>query len=236
MSNPYFQFKQFTVRHDLCAMKVGTDGTLLGAWTKCMNAKRILDVGCGSGLIALMLAQRCPASIDAIDIDEGAITQTGINIKASPFAERIHVWLESLQKLSERPLTYDLIVSNPPYYSTLSECPDQQRNIARHTATLSLHDLLNGSRKLLSPNGHLSLILPFEQRESLIQTAHSCSLFLYHETAVSSIYNNSPIRLLVDFSVEDCGNPTSDTLFIKNADHQFTDEFRALVKDFYLKL
>ena len=193
MSNPYFRFKQFTVWHDRCAMKVGTDGTLLGAWTELRGCQTILDVGCGSGLVALMLAQRSEASIDAID-------------------------------------------TNPPYFVSSLKCPDKQRNTARHTDTLPLDELFEGCRKLLAPHGHFALILPYDQREMLFATAHLHAFFLHRETAVYSTPNAAPKRILADFALETSPAPLSDTLTIERADHQFTDEFRQLAQDFYLKL
>lgn len=237
MPNPYFKFKQFTIWHNLCAMKVGTDGTLLGAWVSCHNCRTALDIGCGSGLITLMLAQRCQAQIDAIDIDEGAVAQTRINAQNSPFAERITVWHESLQEFSKRHAkSYDLIVSNPPYFIDSLKCPNQQRNTARHTDTLPLHELLEGSRRLLTPLGHLALILPYDQRQNLLDAAGQQGFYLCKETAVRSIPNAAPKRILADFSMENTAVPLSNQLTIEQADHQFTDEFRELAKDFYLKL
>lgn len=239
MSNPYFQFKQFTVWHDRCAMKVGTDGTLLGAWTDLRRSKTILDVGSGSGLVALMLAQRSEALIDAIDIDADAVTQTRINCEASPFATRIRAWHEPLQQFSEHPKragAYDLVVSNPPYFIDSLKCPDRQRNTARHTDTLPLDELFEGCRKLLAPHGHFALILPYDQREKLFETASLHTFFLWRETTVFSTPGAKPKRILADFSLEKSSSPLSDTLTIERSDHQFTDEFRALAKDFYLKL
>ena len=220
-------------------MKVGTDGTLLGAWTELRGCQTILDVGCGSGLVALMLAQRSEASIDAIDIDADAVAQTRINIANSPFAGRIRAWHEPLQQFSgqaERAGAYDLIVSNPPYFVSSLKCPDKQRNTARHTDTLPLDELFEGCRKLLAPHGHFALILPYDQREMLFATAHLHNFSLHRETAVYSTPNAAPKRILADFALETSPVPLSDTLTIERADHQFTDEFRKLAQDFYLKL
>jgi len=144
MANPYFRFKQFTVFHDKCAMKVGTDGVLLGAWTDLKDTQKILDVGTGTGLIALMLAQRNPAAlIDAIDIDPLALEQAEANSRNSPFSDRIAVKESSFQAFAR--LTgkqFDLIVSNPPYFSDSLMPPDRQRAQTRHSVTLTLDDLL----------------------------------------------------------------------------------------------
>lgn len=139
MPNPYFKFKQFTVYHDRCAMKVGTDGVLLGAWAQVDNARRILDVGTGTGLIALMTAQRSQAHIMGIDIDEKAVGQAEENVKASPWKERISICRKDvMQMCREVDGTFDAIVSNPPYFVENVHCPDARRNVARHTGVLPL--------------------------------------------------------------------------------------------------
>ena len=157
MSNPFFQFKQFTIRHDKCAMKVGTDGVLLGAWAGTESCSRILDVGTGTGLIALMLAQRSKAVVDAIDIDADACLQAQENAESSLFAGRINVFHSDLVDFAQASThLYDLIVSNPPYFVDSLKCPNLQRNTARHTDTLTLEDLLQYSRKLLAPQGRIA--------------------------------------------------------------------------------
>ncbi len=165
MSNPFFQFKQFTIRHDKCAMKVGTDGVPLGAWAGIESCNRILDIGTGTGLTAMMLAQRSKAVIDAIDIDAEACLQAQENAESSPFAERIKIQHSALSDFAQTDTgLYDLIVSNPPYFVDSLKCPDQKRNTARHTDTLTLEDLLQDSRKLLAPQGRIALILPYDQK------------------------------------------------------------------------
>lgn len=157
MSNSYFAFKHFTVRHDLCAMKVGTDGVLLGAWAN--GGQRVLDAGTGSGLIALCMAQRFPsASVTAIDIDSGACRQAQINAEQSPYKDRITVKQVSLQQLDE-PL-FDAIVCNPPFYKNSLHCSDEQRTLARNAAALPPEDLFRHATRLLAEDGELSVIIP----------------------------------------------------------------------------
>ena len=165
MANPYFQFKKFTIRHDKCAMKVGTDAVLLGAWADITACKNILDIGTGTGIIALMLAQRCFANIDAIDIDTDAYSQAKENVAASPFAERINVIHASCSEYTGSCARekYDLIVSNPPYFINSLKCPDNKRSVARHTDSLSLFELIDDSCSLLSLSGRIALVLPYEQ-------------------------------------------------------------------------
>ncbi|WP_455634159.1 tRNA1(Val) (adenine(37)-N6)-methyltransferase [Parabacteroides sp.] len=237
MANPYFQFKKFTVWHDKCAMKVGTDGVLLGAWASTERCLRILDVGTGTGLIALMLAQRSTTILDAIDIDPDACLQARENIAKSPFANRTQVYQTSLSEYKpDEHIKYDLIVSNPPYFIDSLKCPDTKRNLARHTDTLSLPDLLRDSRKLLAPEGNIALVLPFEQREYLIGLAREESLFPLRETHVSPVPDAIPKRLLIELSAKPVTEPELSYLTLEIERHRYTDEFIALAKDFYLKM
>ena len=163
MPNPYFAFKQFTVRHDRCAMKVGTDGVLLGAWTDLSHSRRILDIGTGTGLIALMLAQRCmDARITAIDLDSAAVEQAQENIQASPWKDRIEALQQDICTYHPNG-TFDTIVSNPPYFIDSLKCPDGQRSTARHTDTLDADRLIGKVSELLTSDGRFSIILPAEQ-------------------------------------------------------------------------
>ena len=234
VSNPYFQFKQFTVWHDLCAMKVGTDGALLGAWTNCSDAKTGLDVGTGSGLIALMLAQRSEALIDAIDSDENACLQAGINFRLSPFASRLQVLCRDfLHYCPEK--SYDLIVSNPPYFENSLKSPDKQRSAARHADELSLNGLLEKSYQLLSPDGRLSLILPADNFDSAQDIAQQTGFYLTRKTAVSAIENRSPKRVLLEYA-KIFVPPVENEIFIEKSDHSYSEEFTALMKAYYLKM
>ncbi len=238
MSNPFFQFKQFTIRHDKCAMKVGTDGVLLGAWAGIESCNRILDIGTGTGLIAMMLAQRSKAVIDAIDIDAEACLQAQENTESSPFTERIKIWHSALSDFAQTGMgIYDLIVSNPPYFVDSLKCPDQKRNTARHTDTLTLEDLLQDSRKLLAPQGRIALILPYDQKERLADCIRTQNLFLSKETSVIPVPGAEPKRLLAELTAEAPVFPTySSQLTIEVARHQYTDEYVSLTKDFYLKM
>ncbi len=238
MSNPFFRFKQFTIRHDKCGMKVGTDGVLLGAWAGTEACSRILDIGTGTGLIALMLAQRCKAVIDAIDIDADACLQAQENAESSPFAGRINILHSSLADFAQAGTNrYDLIVSNPPYFVDSLRCPDRQRNTARHTDTLTLEDLLQDSRKLLAPQGRVALILPYDQKERLADCIRAQHLFLSKEVSVIPVAGAQPKRLLAELSTDTSASPTfSSRLTIEMARHQYTDEYIDLTKDFYLKM
>lgn len=237
MANPYFRFKQFTIWHDKCAMKVGTDAVLLGSWVNIENRLKILDIGTGSGIIALMLAQRSKGNIDAIDIDPGACAQAEENAISSPFGPRIRIIHSDLAQYAQDCTTrYDLIVSNPPYFIHSLKCPDPQRNTARHTDSLTLSDLLKDGRKLLAPSGQMALILPYEQTEEARTLAETNGLFRIRQTNILPVRESAPKRLLIEFSTTPCPNPTLNHLVIEETRHQYTEEYRALTRDFYLKM
>lgn len=236
MSNPYFRFKKFTVWHDKCAMKVGTDGVLLGGWASVAGAGRILDIGTGTGLVALMLAQRnSEARIDAIDIDREACLQAEANVAASPFAGRIRVFPVALADYRpEEKCPYDLVVSNPPYFTDALKCPDPQRRIARHTDTLPLDELLQTARQWLHPAGRLGIVWPAEGRERLETAARQAGLHFIRLTEVHSVSGAPPKRLLAELGMRLVVATAFGHLTIEQEKHRYTQEFTALVKDFYL--
>jgi len=232
MSNPYFRFKQFTVYHDLCAMKVGVDGVLLGAWADCRNVNYALDVGTGSGLIALMLVQRSEAFIHAIDIDESACRQTEINFNNSPFRDRLSVECCDFSDFSTS-VRYDLIVSNPPYFADSLKSPDKNRSLARHNEHLPLDILIEKSASLLSPQGKVALILPFDRWETAHSLAIENQLFLSRKTIVSSLQNQPPKRVLSEYSFIN-QSPTETAFYIGKTKQDYSDEYQALTEEFYL--
>ncbi|GAB6008055.1 tRNA1(Val) (adenine(37)-N6)-methyltransferase [Dysgonomonas reticulitermitis] len=234
MPNPYFKFKQFTIYHDRCAMKVGTDGVLLGAWTDVENIKNTLDIGTGSGLIALMLAQKNrDMSIDAIDIDNNAVEQAGENAMSSPFSSQIRCFNTSLQEYALNcDQKYDLIVSNPPYFEQSLKSPEKNRSAARHTDSLPVDELIRLSSKLLTFDGRLSVIYPFEYKDYLLQQDY---LFVTRVTNVYPVPDSLPKRVLIEFSKQRSSLEEND-LLIEKKRHVYSDEFVSLAKDYYLKL
>lgn len=258
MSNPFFKFQQFIVRHDRCAMKVGTDGVLLGAWAKPAvsiqpSAFSILDVGTGSGLVALMLAQRFPqAHIDAIDIDKSAIEQAAENFAASPWSDRLHTFHARLQEWqivhrtsSPRTLPYDLIVSNPPYFQNSLKNPDKSRQTARHTDTLTYSELLQHSARLLRPEGTVALILPAEAETEACELARMAGLLPTRITHVYSKENKPARRVLLAFvkpkyrntdisTYRNSGPVSEDSLVLENDTGGRSAAYQEITKDFYL--
>lgn len=238
MANPYFRFKKFTVYHDKCAMKVGTDAVLLGAWADTSFCRNILDIGTGTGIIALMLAQRSQATVEAIDIDKEACVQATENAAASPYTERIKVVHASCADFaaSNQQKRYDLIVSNPPYFINSLKCPDNKRTVARHTDTLLLSDLIREAQTLLSPSGRIALVLPYERLEEVKALASANHLYICRQTDVIPTPGAAPKRLLVELSTTEENIKNRDTLTIEEARHQYTPAYIALTKEFYLKM
>ena len=223
-----FRFKQFYIEDNKCAMKVGTDGVLLGAW--CPKGTRILDVGTGSGLIARMLMQRCPeAHIDAIDIDPDAAEQARENgIRA--FQARLQDWKLDIGHC------YDLIVSNPPYFQNSLKNPDKGREMARHTDTLSYAELIQHSARLLQEGGRLALILPAEAENEMREIAARYSLYCTRATRVYSKETKPVRRVLLSFVMTTVRNDdmATDTLVLEDEKGGRSLPYQELCRDFYL--
>ena len=217
-------------------MKVGTDGVLLGAWCDVENAEFALDIGCGTGLIALMMAQKkAELKIDAVEINPESAEECIENVQNSPFAKQIQVFADSIQNFAEKSTKkYDLIVSNPPFFVDALKCPDKKRNLARHTDTLNYNDLLFAAEKLLNINCLFSVILPEEQCDSFIMLAEKYKLFLIKQTEVFPAPTSKCRRRLMSFC-KNYSEKITEKLIIENSRHNFTNEYVALTKDFYLK-
>ena len=227
MSSPFFKFKQFTIWHDKCAMKVGTDGVLLGAWAPL--GSRILDVGTGSGLIARMLMQRCPeAEVEGIDIDEAAVAQAKENgVRA--FQARLQDWKSNIGDC------YDLIVSNPPYFQNSLKNPDRGRELARHTDSLGYEELIAHSARLLKEEGQLALILPAEEEEEIRNLAARYSLFPTHITRVYSKETKPARRVILAFSRKNSiVGLIEDSLVLEDEKGGRSAAYSKLCEEFYL--
>ncbi len=236
MPNPYFRFKKFTVYHDRCAMKVGTDGVLLGAWVNVLG-ENVLDVGTGTGLISLMMAQRNDkVVIDAIDIDGDAVSQAKDNIYNSPFGNRIKCWNASLQEFSSKvEKRYDVIVSNPPFFVQSLKSPNKERSLARHTDSLPIEDLIGLSASLLSQTGRISFIYPYDYKAELMKLAEEHNLSVSRITNVLPTFDSVPKRILIELAKEEV-LPTENDLIIEKERHVYSEGFTSLLKDFYLKM
>jgi tRNA1Val (adenine37-N6)-methyltransferase len=234
-----FQFKQFSVEQDRCAMKIGTDGVLLGAWTPIENNPfSILDIGTGTGIIALMLAQRSAAEqIDALEIDEDAYEQATNNFENSPWNDRLFCFHAGLDEFVEEPEEeYDLIVSNPPFYSEDYKSSNDQRDLARFQDAMPFGDLIEAAALLLSENGIFSVIIPFKEEETFLALANEYELFPLKITRVKGTPTSEIKRSLLAFSRKSISDFPIDELIIETSRHSYTPEYIALTKDFYLKM
>lgn len=234
-----FHFKRFDIHQTGCPVKVGTDGVLLAAWTRIREAQSALDIGTGTGVIAVMLAQRGSRlqKIAGVEIDRVAWKTATINAAECPWAGRIRMYHTSIQKYAEEsPDRYDLIVSNPPFFknSTLSQKSD--RNRIRHTISLTFEDLLNSVEKLLALHGFFNIILPGTEGREFINIAENYGLYLTRKTEVFSIREKPVERMLLEFSRRSGSVPERNELVIhRSKDRGFTEEYRRLTCDFYLK-
>lgn len=233
-----FSFKQLRIQHDKCAMKVGTDGILLGTWADVSNSKRICDLGTGTGLIALMLAQRTDENtqIIGVEIDPNAVEQAKENIISSKWKNKIHVIQQDIADFSqycgEKQQCFDLIVANPPYFLKGVNCATSERNIARYTQQYDHLTWLNLANQCLSEQGKIQFILPVEQAENLIK---STALYCNQRCEIITKQGKVPHRMLLSFERIEKEKKASQ-LVIYDQNNQYTHEFVELTRDFYLKM
>ncbi len=237
MANSYFKFKKFTVEQGIAGMKVGTDGVLIGAWASCEGVQSILDVGTGTGLIALMCAQKNNgATIDALEIEEKACEQAIQNINNSAWNDRINVVEGSFQEYSESmQKKYDLIISNPPFFqnSLKNEC--HQKSLARHTASLSFEELIYGVVRILRKEGCFSVILPYDVKDEFVHIAKSHLLHLNRVLGVKPTPTKPEKRILMEFGFFK-KELDEDVMIIEEfGRHGYSQYYKELTKEFYLK-
>ena len=236
MGKNSFQFKQFTINQDRCAMKVGTDGTLLGAWANApMGPCRILDIGTGTGLVALMMAQRFPESqVVGIDIDRDATIQAMENVDASPYSERITIINEDATKIDDKEV-FDAIVCNPPYFVDSLTCPESQRTLARHTVTLTYEQLMKTAYKLLNNNGIFSIIIPTENNDAIESAAALAGFIISRICMIKTTPNKLPKRQLMEFRKNRIDNFEFIEEVLEIIHNQRSEWYHELTKDFYIK-
>jgi tRNA1Val (adenine37-N6)-methyltransferase len=235
MPNSYFEFKQFVIFHDRCSFKVGTDGVLLGAAANSENRDRILDIGTGSGLIAIMMAQKSKAEITAIEPDRESFQQACENVDSCKWKDRIRVLETDLQHFCEKNATFDLIVTNPPFFSNSLANPDKRKSGARHNATLSTKDLLDGVQRLLNEEGSFQLIMPRVEGNILIAEASSYGLYCNSILKIRPLPTSEIKRLILTFSRFKLPVKEKFLTIEHGRRHDFTKEYKALTADFYLK-
>jgi len=239
MANSYFQFKQFKINQDGSAMKVGTDGVLLGAWADVNGATSFLDVGTGTGLIAIMLAQRTEnhSQIDAIEIDSSSYQQAVNNFKDCPWPSQIEAHHASFQDfVSKTTRKYDVIVSNPPYFINSLKAKGESRTQARHTDGLPFDELIEGAKTLLKPEGRFSVILPVTEGDYFIRLARIAGFSLSKRIEVLPNPGKPAKRLLIELTLVD-SKTEEDSICVENGQrHVYSPDYIELCKDFYLKM
>ena len=233
-----FRFKKFEVVNERSAMKVNTDGVLLGAsMTIRPEDKRFLDIGTGTGTIALMAAQRscADAKVDAIDIDEPSASEAAANFANSPWSENMQAFNMSLDEFAKETLAmYDLIFSNPPYFEDSLTAPDERKSTARHTSDgLSYRDIFDFASERLVPSGRVSLVLPADQERELCRYARMSGFHLFRILRVRTVPRKAPTRIIAEFARERCDLPSDSILTIQN-EGKYTQEYLSLTHNFYL--
>ncbi len=236
MAKDTFRFKQFSVIQDRCAMKVGTDGVLLGAWAGNSPVNSVLDIGTGSGVIALMLAQRLNCDVVGLDIDQGAMEQARENFSNSKWADRLFAVQASFQEYGlQAHRKFDLIVSNPPYFSETIKSPDEQRSLARHSDNLSIEVLIANASRLLNHTGRIALVLPFDKRKQLVQSMMKNKLWLHRETIVLPTPDEEPNRILVEMGFKMLPDIKRTIIKIEEKTrHVYHSSFSSLTENYYL--
>jgi tRNA1Val (adenine37-N6)-methyltransferase len=231
-----FTFKQFFVAHDRCAMKVGTDGVLLGAWVPVDKARKVLDIGCGSGLIALMIAQRSASEvlIDGVELEPQAAQQASGNVALSPWAARVRMYEQDVHQFAENhPHQYDLIVSNPPYFAPAIACRDEARDIARYTGSLTHNALLNCAEKLIAEDGVFCVVLPHDLGIEFACLAVQQSWFVRSQIDVRDRPGKPLHRMLLTLSRQP-GETEYQHLALRQSEGVYSPEFCQLISEFYL--
>ncbi|WP_462223708.1 tRNA1(Val) (adenine(37)-N6)-methyltransferase [Flavobacterium sp.] len=234
-----FTFKQFSIQQDRCAMKIGTDAVLLGAWCPIDNSPfSVLDIGAGTGILSLMLAQRSNAEqIDAIEIDEEAYEQCVENFEASPWSDRLFCFHAGLDEFVDEPEDeYDIIISNPPFYSENYKTDNDSRDLARFQDALPFEELVDAAQLLLSENGIFAVIIPFKEEERFIDLCAEAELFPVKVTRVKGSHTTPIVRSLLAFKRYELPVLEADELVIEINRHEYTDDYIDLTKAFYLKM
>ncbi len=238
MPNPYFQFKQFTVFHDRCAMKITTDACLFGAWCaeeiSRTNSAKLLDIGTGTGLLSLMIAQKNSLKIDAIEIDKEAAQQASENITASPWKENIQVIHEDIGAFHTGK-KYDCMVSNPPFYENELTSKQERKNLAHHSSRLSFSQLLHLIKDMLAEEGSFFLLLPFKRLKEAEELINQQQFYIHKKIVVHPSTSHPPLRVMFRCSLKNKETPASQ-IFIRDEHQHYTPAFVALLKDYYLYL
>ncbi len=229
-----FHFKHFSLYHHRSTMKVGTDAILLGRWTEVRPADVVLDIGTGCGLLPLMLAQKGVAQVDAVDIDKASVEEATLNFEASQWREQLHAYCVDIVDF-QTDKKYDLIVSNPPFFVHFSQCDSARKSRARHSdAALSFEALCGVVLRLMQPDGRFALVLPAKESVAFLEVAESMGLFLHKRLSIVPIAGKEPNRVNLELGIKQCADIQEDAFIIRDTENQFTPQYHAFLKDYYL--
>ena len=229
-----FHFKHFSLCHDASTMKVGTDSVLLGAWAALQPGDEALDIGCGCGVLALMMAQKGAARVDAVDLDEASAHEAAANFEASQWRDRLYAFCGDIRRFGYG-RRYDLILSNPPFYAGLPENETARRNQTRHAeATLSFAELAAVAKRLLQPNGRFVLVLPERQSPAFLSIARRHGLVLRRQQVIVPIEGRDPNRVNLELGFADTSSVETTVLTLRDTEGRFTPAYHDAVKDYYL--
>lgn len=231
-----FYFKQFMMYHHRSTMKIGTDAVLLGRWADVENVSSAVDIGTGSGIIPLMLAQRGVQHVDAVEIDAQSAHEAKENFELSPWRERLDVACGDVRQLSETsPMKYDLVISNPPFFTDFFKGEQERRNLARHTDSLSFGDLCKSARNYMNADSRFALVLPMLESIKFKEIAGQNGLFVKRQLYIVPVEGKEPNRINMELVLKPT-NCVSETFTIRKSDSTFTDEYREFLKDYYITL
>ena len=235
MSNSYFRFKQFTIEQEGCAMKVATDGCLLGGWFDASKSRHVLDVGCGSGLISIMAAQRCNAVIVGVEIEDSAAAQAALNVSRCPWSSRIDIVnCDFLQYTTQK--LFDTVVCNPPYFVNSLKCDGEARSLARHSDTLDNGAFFKKVASLLTPDGKVSIVIPCDIFEGWKDAAAINGFAASRVTFIKTTPRKAPKRVLVEFVRAYSCSTVATTLVLEDSPGVYSADACAILRDFYLKI
>lgn len=231
-----FHFKHFSLYHHRSTMKVGTDAILLGRWTEVKPTDVVLDIGTGCGLLPLMLSQKGVAQVDAVDIDKASVEEASVNFESSQWREHLKAYCADIVDFQPNK-KYDLIVSNPPFFSRFSKCDSERKSRARHTdMTLSREALCQAVCRLMNPNGRFVVVLPYSESLDFLEVAENNGLFLHKRMTIIPIEGKAPNRVNLELVFRKTEAIQEKIFTIRDENNHFTQQYNAFLKDFYLGL
>ena len=232
-----FHFKHFSMYHHRSTMKIGTDAILLAAWIGINAEDSVLDIGTGSGIIPLMLSQRGVKNVDAVEIDSESASEAKSNFEISQWCDSLQVFQADIKDFASKCVKkYDLIVSNPPFFTSVFKTKNQQRNLARHTDTLSFEELIRVAKTLLTEKGRFAVVLPIFESKRFLEIAAVENLFVKSCMQIFPVTGKEANRITIELVQHPVENTETTNFVIRNTDRSFTEQYNTFLKDFYLGL